>query len=493
MKEKIVEIGRDSSWYLGASVAAAAIGFISIPIFTRLFSPRDYGIYSLVSVAIGVLAPLFYIWLSQSALRFYPEYNRDEKLGVFYSTIYHYMPHFIALCFVVTLLLAAFAVPLGGYRLVVCLGIAVFALFTIFSVSLELMRVRQFAWQYSILTILLSAGRYLVGAGLVVWFGFGVEGIFWGWLGTLVLLLPVELWMLRVHHHVRWKDHSSRLSREFFGYGFVLIFATGFSSVLTVADRYIVDLFKGAAQVGLYSIVYNLMTNVTGVILSALILGSTPVIMKTYEYDGEDEVRALIKRLTRYFLIIILPCMTGLWVLRFRMMSVISGSKYMPATRAVLPLALAMVFVNITWLPTCAFMLKKKTRLMLYPVMSAALLNLALNFLLIPKYGFVGAAWATFVCYAVLFALTLVMSRDLMKWEFPWAGALRVLIATAIMAACLAVLDGIAVHGAGGLLLVITTGAIVFFAVIFLVGGIERNERQFVLALVFRIFKRHAD
>ena len=70
MKEQIIEIGRDSFWYFGANITVATLGFISIPIFTRMLLPHDYGIYSLVSAAITVLAPLLYVWLTESAQRF---------------------------------------------------------------------------------------------------------------------------------------------------------------------------------------------------------------------------------------------------------------------------------------------------------------------------------------------------------------------------------------------------------------------------------------
>lgn len=490
MKEQIIEIGRDSFWYFGANITVATLGFISIPIFTRMLLPHDYGIYSLVSAAITVLAPLLYVWLTESAQRFYPEYKRNEELGVLYSTIFHYAPHFMISFLLILLPITALVLPLGQYRLLICLGIATFAFFTMSNVSLEVMRARQFAWQYSILTVVVAIGRYLVGAAMVIWFGFGVDGLFWGWLGVLVLVVPIELFVLRAHKHVKWKDHSPQLSREFLSYGFVLIFAAGFGNVLTIGDRYIVQLFKGGTQVGLYSVVYNLIANSAGVILSVLILAGTPVLMKTYEGDGEEESKHLITQLTKYFLIFLVPSMVGLWVLRVRTIMVISGARYMAATKAVLPLALAMILWNLIWLPSTAFLLKKKTKIIIWPVMIAAVINIGLNLILVPIWGFVGAAWSTFICYVIDFVLVVVMSRNIMKWEFPWKGAVRVFAATAVMAAGLFAFEKLPVHGAGGLLLIICLGTIVFFGALLLFGGIERNERQFVVTQISRLMSR---
>lgn len=46
MKERLIEIGRDSAWYLVSSIAVTVTGFVAIPILTRILPPRQYGIFS---------------------------------------------------------------------------------------------------------------------------------------------------------------------------------------------------------------------------------------------------------------------------------------------------------------------------------------------------------------------------------------------------------------------------------------------------------------
>jgi len=69
---------KDTVKYLPAQIAPGIVGFISIPIITRIFLPQDYGKYSLVMATVMVLTALVG-WLPMSIIRFYPAYERDKK------------------------------------------------------------------------------------------------------------------------------------------------------------------------------------------------------------------------------------------------------------------------------------------------------------------------------------------------------------------------------------------------------------------------------
>ena len=80
----IKDLLKDSIKYLPAHVVPVITAFISIPIITKLFSPADYGNYSLVMATVTILTTLVG-WLTMSIIRFYPAYERDKKLDCFYG------------------------------------------------------------------------------------------------------------------------------------------------------------------------------------------------------------------------------------------------------------------------------------------------------------------------------------------------------------------------------------------------------------------------
>lgn len=487
MKEKILEIGKDSIWYFISVVGISLLGFLAVPIFTRIFEPSEYGIYSLVSISIMMLSPFFYIWLSASVIRFYPEYHKKGQLDVLYSTVFHYAPHFMALFLIVIIPVTAFVLPLGRYRLVICLGTAVFAFFALFETCLGLMRAGQLAWQYALLSLLVQVGRYLVGAGLVVWAKMSVEGIFWGWLGALILIVPLELKFLSIHKHLGWRKHSRSLQRELFSFGFVLTFIRFFALILTAGDRYILQGLKGLSQVGLYTIAYQLVTSVEMLMVSFFMLSAAPVVYKTYENEGEEETIALLSRITRYMLLLLVPTVLGLCILNKQIITVITSPKYLPASKAFLPLAIGLFLSNLSQVPSMSFYIKKKTKVPLVPVVSCTLLNVGLNFILIPHYGFTGAAWATMISYLAYLVVTVILSSRYMSWDFPWTDAVKICLAGGIMAASLLILKGIPVSGIGGLALMIVLGAIIYLGSFYVIGGVTRSEKEMLLSMLARI------
>ncbi len=486
MKERLIEIGRDSAWYLASNIAVAVIGFIAIPILTRIFPPSQYGIFSLVNTAIALGAPVLYAWMSLSIIRFYPEHEDREELDVFYSTIMNLMPLYLVFFLGILLPVAAFVLPLGRYRLLVCLGIVVLALWVIFNIGLALMRARQQAWEFAALTVFVAFCRYIAGAGIAVWASQGVKGPFWGWLGALVIAIPLELIALRARKYYRIRKGSWALQRVFFSFGFALVFVTFLSEVLSAADRYMVQAFKGSYQVGLYSMVYTLVTNSLGVISSFIAVASAPVITKVYEREGEERTVALIGKITRYTLMLLVPAVIGIVVLRDPITRVVTSTRYVPAEPAYLPIAAGIAFFYVSWIPANAFLLKKKTRQPVIPITIAAVANIVLNLLLIPPYGFTGAAWATFISYLLYMAILIAMALRLMPWRFPWWSTLRIFAATAVMAAVLYGLLEAGLHGLGGLTAMLAAGTITYFLVLLLTGEYSRSEMAYVLDVAQR-------
>jgi O-antigen/teichoic acid export membrane protein len=69
----------------------------------------------------------------------------------------------------------------------------------------------------------------------------------------------------------------------------------------------------------------------------------------------------------------------------------------------------------------------------MYPLIASALLNILLNFILIPTHGYMGAAVATLISYAFLLTLTILISRRFFIWKFPFKTLSNATCASAIM------------------------------------------------------------
>jgi O-antigen/teichoic acid export membrane protein len=487
LRDKLIEIGRDSIWYFIASAVGSALGFISIPIFTRLFIPAEYGIYSLISTVVMIGSPFIFVWLSASALRFYPEYSGEGKLDEYYSSIYHYMPHFLLLFLGICIPVAALFLPLGKYRLAVCLGIAIFAINTLYMVMLSMVRARQQAWHYCLAYVLVPFGRYVIGAGLVYAFKtHRVDSALFAWLGILIICVPLELAFLTARQYFHWKKVSRSALRTWFGFGFVLTFSNLFNHFLISGDRFILQALKGSAAVGLYSVAYNIVFSVGSLFSDFILMASVPVLNKVYVAEGGDAARALINRLTKYLLFVLTPSMVALCVLNYRIFSVFTSPKYLPARSTVLPVAIGTFLAFLSALPLQAFYLKKKTKMAVLPFGISAAVNIGVNFLLIPKYGYNGAAWATAISYLCYLVLTVALGHRYLSWDFPWVAGAKILLANIVLCGTLLAMRLIPLGGFLGLLIIILVGTMVYLIVFWLVRGFSKDEIQFGLELIKR-------
>lgn len=127
----------------------------------------------------------------------------------------------------------------------------------------------------------------------------------------------------------------------------------------------------------------------------------------------------------------------------------------------------------------------------MYSIVASGLLNLGLNFLLIPEYGYVAAATTTLISYAFLLLLMIVLSRHLFIWEFPSNSLAKVACASGVM--------GIVVYYIGNsltsstllnLILGVVIGVVVYLVMLFLLREFKPSEIQAVLELKNQIFAR---
>jgi O-antigen/teichoic acid export membrane protein len=109
-----------------------------------------------------------------------------------------------------------------------------------------------------------------------------------------------------------------------------------------------------------------------------------------------------------------------------------------------------------------AFTLGRKTRRLLAAMAVPAVANVVLNVLLIPRFGVLGAAWATAASFGLGLVASWAMGRRVMPLPVPWETLVRCGIATAVMAVAVRSLP--AIGGFAELMLDATVGVIVYAA-----------------------------
>ncbi|AQR72316.1 hypothetical protein BXU08_00320 [Sphingomonas sp. LM7] len=436
-----------------STAAVAAIG--SVILFTRLLSPSNYGVYASAFAAVLLLQNLAFFWLQSAALRLHGKVDSDDR-------------HFSAAMRASFLISAIFAS-------LVWVGVAAW-LFAASSVAVVLLgwmllvlrgwlslvnawnRSHGHVWRYVATELASSAGALLFGAGAIWMLPNDASAPLLGAVAAVVLatLLTPELLFGPVRMHT-----SSAQMRAFWHYGAPLALVSLATTLLALSDRLLLAGLLGPVAVGGYSVGYALAERPLNLVLQPIGLASKPALFKAFETGGIAAARPILERDANWLMLLGFPAAATLIAVPHRIATILVGTDMAAMAAEVMPwVALGTLFSCLAVLHfALAFQLSKNTAWAIAAIAPAAAANIVANLLLIPRYGFVAAAWSTAACYALVLVLMILIGRRHVHVPLPVGALLR---ATASSLALFAFLTSSGWEGVSGLVQMVVGGAVVY-------------------------------
>jgi O-antigen/teichoic acid export membrane protein len=477
---------KDSIGYLPAQIAPALIGFISIPIITRIFTPQEYGNYILALATISILTTLSG-WIPISIIRFYPQYEKEEKTEYFFNTAISFA---LLTVFIITglflLILAVIKNKISAnlfYLLFVSAGVFIFVAF--FEFFQYWLRVKRKVPWYSGFFIWKSVMSLAIGLGLIFLFKLGIESLLIGIVLSILIILPL-LWKKAAGgYSIQIPELKKNLYKQMSSYSMPLVFGNLAAWILSLSDRYILEGFRGSGEVGIYSASYNISEKSVMMITTLFMLAAGPLGVHIWEKEGKEKSAEFASKVTRYYLLICIPAIVGLIVLSRPIVQIMTGDKYLEGYIIFPFIVSGVLFLGLQQRFQSAFVFFKRTKYITFSIIASGLLNLLLNFIFIPVYGYYAAAVTTLVSYVFLLFLMVVLSRRFFVWPFPFTSLIKVLISSVIL--------GAVVFFAGkivdfshlfNLFCGIIAGVIVYFAFLYLLGEFSANEKSVIKTFV---------
>lgn len=497
MKEKRINIEdkigtkglfEDVIKYSPSMMIPAMVGIIFLPIVTRLFPPVDYGNYVLVMVTISILS-MFAGWVGMSVIRFYPVY---EKKGE--STKFTGMN--IKLSFLTIFILSTFFLIIvlfmknrihGEFYYLLIIGIFVFILISFSEVLLSFIRIKRLVNYYSGFFVWKSITALLFGVLLVIFFRLGVEGLLFGTILSIGLALPF-IWHRAIGKlQIKNKNISFQSTLEMAKYSFPLAVGNLAAWILSLSDRYMLQFFRGASEVGIYSISYQISDRSIMLFTSLFAFAFNPLSIIVWEKEGYKQGQEFLTKGTRYFLLLCIPAIVGISVLRKPILRILTTPSYYEGAKIIPFVVLGVFFLGLNQRFGAGLSFYKKTHLFMSSLIIAGCINLGLNFLFIPKYGYIAAAVTTLVSYGVLLLLTIIFSRRFFSWQFPFSSLINAIWASAIMGMVVYFIgDRLTSSTLINLILSICLAGLIYFALLFLLQEIRPKEKE----VTKQIFKK---
>jgi O-antigen/teichoic acid export membrane protein len=256
-----------------------------------------------------------------------------------------------------------------------------------------------------------------------------------------------------------------RASMPFGVIGFTLGLSYKFDSVL-------LNIFRGDTETGYYNAAYNLVF-ATAVLSNVMNTALYPSLTRQAA-TGPEALPAIYARTLRYLMLLALPIAIGGAALADQIVPFLFKATYLPAVPAlqivicVVPLMYCSEFLGYIVL------IRGKERSAARAIVTSTSVNVILNLILVPIFGFVGAAIMTVVTEAILVGQYIWMLRAEMR-QLDWGNiVLRPLLAGLVMGGTVLALRFLP------LLLNIALGALIYAALLVLLGVVGRDELRFV-------------
>ena len=489
LKKESKLLARHSLIYALGNMMQRIVALLLLPVYTRFLTPHDYGVKELVGISTDVVGMLIATAISGAIYRFYFEYEEDnDRNEVISSAI-------IAIaCFgLLTICLLSFATKTMAK--IILDSSELYFYFLISFVSLWFQSLNNIAYNYlranqqSLKFIVFSFCKMAIAIGLNIYFvcflKIGVLGILISTLITAILMSFVLVIPLCVKIGLHF---SVEKIKQMLKFGIPLIASQMGAFIVHLSDRFFIKGYCSIADAGLYSLGYRF-----GALPSAFI--SDPFNQtwqpRRFEIYKQEDAEKVFGKIFTYFLLIMFFAGLVISVLTKEILMIMADEQFWSAYKIVPIIVMATTIFSFHYHLNMGILISKKTKYLAYINFSNGIFVLLLNFLLIPKYGIFGAAFATLIAFIYKVSLTYYFSSKYYKIYFEFLRISKLLIATSLLYITTLPVQYDSVY----INIVLKTGIIsiypaLLFALNFFTREEKRQIRGFVASKYFMVKKK---
>jgi O-antigen/teichoic acid export membrane protein len=423
-------LGSQAAVYGAADVFTSVVSFALLPLFTRLLTPADYGALGILQLVSSVTKVLFRLGLDGAFLRLHFDRHDEDARRRLAGTALLFSAAVGALLLALLALVAPFVNSLLFHNarppVLWLLLVAADTYVGVFSfVPQALLRAEERASAFA----LYSVGRHALNIGLKLWLllqGFGVTGVL---LSDLAATTAFSLALLPLLRGRARPAFDRAQLRELLSFGLPRVPHGLLLQAQNLIDRPMLEAAGALSQVGLYHVGYTLGGTVKFA-LSAFEPAWQPFV---FAQVRRPEAAGLLARVVSVVATAFVAMGLAVALLARELVQVMTAPAYHAAAAVVPVVALAYVLHGAFLLTSIGIAVAKQARWYPLITLASATTNVVCNLLLIPRFGLMGAAWATVAAYAVMAAAGFVVARRLYPLPLEHGRLARVIAAAALI------------------------------------------------------------
>jgi O-antigen/teichoic acid export membrane protein len=415
---------RQSSHYLFGLISSLALGFISFPLFTRMFSVADYGTIDLVQKVVFLAVAFGKAGMQNSTLRFFNHevFEVDpEARKRYYSTMFYSV---LGISFAVTLVYVAALQflpatfvdrPLASILTFTC---ALVVTRSLQSILFGFLRIEEKTKAYNVAGFIIKAATIVAVLGLVRFMGTSVKTYYAATIGIELATVAAVCYPLLRRGLLNFTKFDTTLLKAGLAFGLPMIIQELAGNILDSGDRWLVRMYLGADALGYYSVAYGLSGYVNTLIYTPLWMAVLPIYMRIWRSQGKEKTREFLSIGMDAFLILAGALFVLATVGAHDAVVFMASPKYKVAAPLIPTLVAGLLLYTVQVFLNAGLLIQKKTKLMAASLAGSAILNIGLNMLLLPKMGIQGAAVATLISYGVCTLVLAILSSRVLSLDF---------------------------------------------------------------------------
>jgi O-antigen/teichoic acid export membrane protein len=400
--------------YTASSVISKLIAVALLPLLTRYLTPADYGAAEVLITGVIAASIVIRLGVIEALLRFY--YQADEVPDDVVKT------SFASLLWTTTIGLLI-ALPLAGPLSELLLGhsdpglmrIAVFGLwvFTMFEFLTALFRLDERAMAYFVFTVANVLVTIPVTVWLVVGEDKGASGLLLGQYGTGALFLAglVVAQRRRLAVVPDWA-----LWRRMLRWGLPTMPAELSLYSLNFIDRVLIVRLVGLGPAGLYSLSVK-FAQAVNVLVKGFQLSWPPL---AYSITDDDEARRAYAVIVTWFVSVTAFVVAGLWLLSRWIVRALAAPEFFGSYKTIGLISTGVTLYALYLVLVIILGRTGRTEFNFPATIAGTITNVALNVLLLPSMGIVGAGVSLVASYAVVLVLMYVFTQRLFPVPYEW-------------------------------------------------------------------------
>lgn len=380
--------------------------FLLVPFYTAVLAPSEYGVVDILQTGSMLLIPIFSLTISESVFRYGMDKSCNKK-SVF------------SIGFFVSLIGSAVLIVLGsvGEKIfhLEYQGFYLMLLYSVVSmmrnVTSQFLRAIGKVKLFSIDNMLQTLAIVLLNLLLLIKFRMGISGYMWGYIWGNIVSVLFALSVGKLWKYLEFRKPDIDTAKQMLLFSIPLVPNTICWWISSSTDRLMLVTMVGESSNGIYSIAHKIpsvINIVIGIFIQAWQISANE------EFDKKDKGQ-FYSAIFDYLVFLSFSICSLLMLFAKVEIRILSNANYYEAWESMIVLILGMVFFTFAQFLGTIYTANKKTMMAFWTNLLAAIVNVILNMVFVPRWGAVGAAFTTCFSYFVLWISRIITTKSIVE------------------------------------------------------------------------------